>query len=40
MAFGTVISAVRLKSNEELEMTKEEIDLAIEMSWDAIRNKN
>ncbi|MEL0643829.1 TetR/AcrR family transcriptional regulator [Olleya sp. Ti.3.14] len=40
MAFGTVISAVRLKSNEELEMTKAEIDLAIEMSWDAIRNKN
>jgi len=40
MTFGTVVSAVRLKIREELEMTKEQIDLALEMSWDSIKNKN
>ena len=40
MVFGTVISAVRLKTSEDLEMTQAHVDLAIKMSWDAIKKEN
>ncbi|AXO81263.1 TetR/AcrR family transcriptional regulator [Olleya aquimaris] len=39
MTFGDVVSAVRLKIKEELEMANDHIDLALEMSWDSIKHK-
>ncbi|QXP61243.1 TetR/AcrR family transcriptional regulator [Olleya sp. HaHaR_3_96] len=39
MIFGDVVSAMRLKITEDLEMTKQEIDFALEMSWDSVKYK-
>ena len=38
MTFGNVISAARLKFKDELEMTDDQINQALEMSWDCVRN--
>ncbi len=39
MAYGDVVSAVRLKVKDELEMNKEHIDFAFQMSWDSLKIK-
>ncbi|WP_290699647.1 TetR/AcrR family transcriptional regulator [Lacinutrix sp.] len=38
MSFGSVISATRLKFKNELEMDKEQINDALKMTWDSIKN--
>ena len=38
MSFGNVISATRLKFKNELEMTNDQINDALEMSWNCIKN--
>lgn len=40
MAFGDVVSAMRLKVKEELEMNELQIQFALEMSWDSIKRKD
>jgi len=39
MTFGNVVSAVRLKVKEELEMNDKQIKLAMKMSWDCIKRE-
>lgn len=38
MAYGSVISALRLKYKNELEMNNNQIKDALKMSWDSIKN--
>lgn len=38
MSFGNVISATRLKFKDELEMNNKQLDDALKMSWDCIKN--
>ncbi|WP_397363724.1 TetR/AcrR family transcriptional regulator [Olleya sp. R77988] len=40
MAFGDVVSSIRLKVKNELEMNKKQIDQALDMSWDSIKYKD
>lgn len=40
MSFGTVISAARLKFKDELEMNNDQINDALKMAWDCVKNQN
>lgn len=37
MIFGNVISTVRLKMEDELEMNQEQMEFALEMSWNSLK---
>ncbi|RAJ15137.1 TetR/AcrR family transcriptional regulator [Olleya aquimaris] len=40
MVLGDVVSAMRLKIKDELDMNKEQLKFALEMSWDSIKKNN
>ncbi len=40
ISFGTAVSAVRLKSKNELPMTEKQIQDAVEIAWDSVKYKS